>query len=73
VNAREQQEAAIRLERALAREGIHVERPDVDGGNIQRYYPVPAAALMAPWQARAWRIRLTDPEDVEVIDIGRSR
>jgi len=73
MNARQQAEAARRLEAALAIAGLAVERPIGHGGNIGGYEPVPGSALMAPWLARTWRIRLIDAADVPVIDIGSRR
>lgn len=74
MDARTQAVAAGRLDEAMDRAGVVVERAVFTGGNLQQWVAVPAAAILGRLMALGgWRIRIVEPREVEVIDIGRAR
>jgi len=74
MDARSQAQAADRLDEAMRRAGIIVERGVVTGGNLERWVAVPAAAILGRLMALGgWRVRSVDPAKVPVIDIGSGR
>ena len=66
MNAQQLTLLARRLEQALQDAGIHVERADVVGGNVQRWVEVPAEGVIGRWLQNGWKVWGEDGEPTRV-------
>jgi len=59
VNATEQSELALKLQRALNTERLVIQRAVLDHGNVSDWQAVPAASVIGRLLSLGWRVRVT--------------
>ena len=59
MNAADQADLALKLQRALTSEGLVIQRAVLNHGNISDWEAVPAASVLGRLLSLGWRVRVT--------------